>query len=149
MQQRSIVRRPGWQAGVWRMLAKKLFLDSKFADVVIFEKPKILSVTSQTATVYYKLSGIWMVSSGRKPSSSTKWHDFKDFQKDFRRELRPQPKEEEASRLRPSCDGGGLKQTQRNKRVNKRAIYPSQKTDSQTNSLRRRRRNFSNTKVGR
>ena len=38
--------------------------------------------------------------------------------------MRPQPKEEEALWLRP-CDGGGLKQTQRNKRVNKRAIYPS------------------------
>ena len=48
--------------------------------------------------------------------------------------MRPQPKEEEALWLRP-CDGGGLKQTQRNKRVNKRAIYPSQKTDSQTNSI--------------
>ena len=49
--------------------------------------------------------------------------------------MRPQPKEEEeALWLRP-CDGGGLKQTQRNKRVNKRAIYPSQKTDSQTNLI--------------
>ena len=62
MQQRSI-ERPGWQAGARRMLAKKLFLDSKFADVVILKNRKLYQLPARqpqyiTNHRERKLSGI-------------------------------------------------------------------------------------------